>query len=181
MVNIKAAVPGGGTPGGTPKAGGSFRINDEVSFVLQEINRQEKNISSVVETLLLKGMEANSARVLQDLIAVNNHLLSRADVLIKNDSKDPELIRILQQTEKENDKLREKTANYQLEVQQLQERIHKLARPNLKKVKSDTPVNHLMTSGDLEGRERPRFGINEEDKTISDIGADHDDVNFSLF
>jgi len=170
LVNVNAIGGGGGasTPGGS-------KLPEEVNYILQEIRRQEKSIQNILETLLLKGIESGSSRALQDLVAVNNHLLSRADVLIKKDSKDPELIRILQETEKENDKLREKTNNYQHEVQQLQERIHRLARPNLKKVKSDTPVHNLMTSGDLEGRERPRFGIDEEDKTISDIQGEEED------
>jgi len=154
---------------------------EEGKYIFEEISRQEKNILQAVQTLLTKEIDSSVSRALQDLSAVNRHLINRVDIAIKKELKDQELIRILQETQKESDDIRQKYMYLEEDFKRLQARPTKA---QLKKVKSDVAGDHRISTVEDVDVERPKFVIEEENKTISDIGANNDlgnDVKIFFF
>jgi len=154
---------------------------EEGKYILDEISKQEKIILQAVQDLLTKEIDSSVSRALQDLTAVNRHLLSRVDIVIKKELKDQELIRILQETQKESDDFRQKYMYLEEDCQRLKEKINKQGRAQIKKIKSDVTGDHINASKDSNDQERPKFVINEENKTISDIEAPNDGANDVTF
>jgi len=136
--------------------------------MIKEIENQEKDILKVAEKLaILEGEGLYEAmRVVQDLAAVNRHMISRIDALIKPNMKDAEILRILQECEKESDGYRQKCRHLEEDNERLRAKLHH-GGPRLKNFKSEGQANEF---GEV------KFGIDDEDKTISDIDL-HDEVN----
>ena len=102
-------------------------------------------------------------------MAVSKHLLSRIDVIIQKEMKDEQILRILQESEKESDSLRQKAFDFEEENQALKERLEKRGKrkTTLKEKTGSNVINISKASKD------PKFVIGEEEnKTISDISAD---------
>lgn len=146
--------------------------SEEGKYILEEIAKQEKTILETVKTLLTKEIDSSMSRALQDLTAVNRHLLSRVDIVIKKELKDQELIRILQETQKESDDFRQKCMYLEEDCNRLKARLDKQGKVPMKKIKSDVAGGHISLSED---QERPKFVIDEENKTISDIEAPNEE------
>lgn len=156
--------------------GASNKVSDEIQFILNEIFRQEKAIKQTIDNLLTQKIDSSVVRTLQDLIAVNRNLVSRVDVVIKKDMKDEEILRILQESEKETDVIRLKHMELEEENEALRKQAKKFSSRRTSKAKKGSE-NRLTTDEDAkdDNKERPKFATGHDDqKTISDIEADND-------
>ena len=106
-------------------------------------------------------MEHSLTLTVQLFIAVNRNLLSRANLLVNQDLKDEQVFKVLEESDKEADLLRQNILVLQEENKMLKAKVNTSSRKNPNRTFS----NHNTSKGSI----HPKFTLDEENGTISEI------------